>query len=384
MAKSSEKVYVKKVNIACLLFALALVILAIFAYSTLSSNLEVKGVDLEYITDLTSNPEALGEYLSANTGVVLGFVVLLVASVVSIVALINVFRLVVGWFGFLGKKDSRRMAKKLAKHAKLAFGTTGLILATEIILSTSSGVIAGNVKTLAIVTGIAFLISYLLVRYYRWFVVEKVSYKNYLFILIRDAICIALPIIMFSFVSLTAVKDGMAAMNSLISATSSQSRLAGAVSNLVMALVDIFVLLGVFGIVKKIIKLMPFDNYKKKATQAASGKYIALIIVPLLLIASSAISMTMIRYEAFEIDAFKEAFFADFDIIIKLTLTAIAAHVLNIIESDDNEGGGVKLAIAASASDEEAAAEQEALAEEAVPEVKDTLDNEVSESEKTE
>ena len=379
MAKHSEKIYVKKINVACLLFALALVILSIFAYSTLSSNLEVEGVDLEYITDLTSNPEALGEYLSANTGVVLGFIVLLVSSVVSIVALINVIRLVVGWFGFIGKKDSRRMAKKLAKHAKIAFGTTGLILATEVILCTSKGVIAGNVKTLAIVTGAAFAIAYLLVRYYRWFVVEKVSYKSYVFLLIRDAICIALPIILFSFVSLTAVKDGIDAMNSFTSAATSQRRLADVMGRFIMALVDLFILVGVFGIVKKILKLMPFDNYKKKATKAASGKYIPLIIISLLLIASSAITTTVIKYEAFEVNAFKEAFFAEFDIIIKLVLTAIAAHVLNTVESEGNEGDEVKLAIAAPAA-EDAPAEEAAPDEEAAPAVEDTPAKEGSEA----
>ena len=374
MAKHSEKVYVKKINVACLLFALALVILSIYAYSTLSSNLEVKGVDLEYITDLTSDPDALGEYLSANTGVVLGFVVLLVATISSIVALINVIRLVVGWFGFIGKKDSRRMAKKLAKHAKLAFGTTGLILATEVILCTSNGVIAQNVKTLAIVTGILFAIAYLLVRYYRWFVVEKVSYKSYVFVLIRDAICIALPIIMFSFVSLTAVKDGMNAMNSFTSAASSQRRLADVMGNFTMALVDIFVLVGIFGIVKKILKLMPFDNYKKRATQAASGKYISLIIISLLLIASSAITTTVIKYEAFEIDAFKDAFFAEFDIIVKLILTAIAAHVLNAVESEDDEVSEVKLAIATPAA-------EDAPSEDAAPTIEDTPAKEGSDNE---
>lgn len=376
MAKHSEKVYVKKINVACLLFALALVILSIYAYSTLSSNLEVKGVDLEYITDLTSDPDALGEYLSANTGVVLGFVVLLVATISSIVALINVIRLVVGWFGFIGKKDSRRMAKKLAKHAKLAFGTTGLILATEVILCTSNGVIAQNVKTLAIVTGILFAIAYLLVRYYRWFVVEKVSYKSYVFVLIRDAICIALPIIMFSFVSLTAVKDGMNAMNSFTSAASSQRRLADVMGNFTMALVDIFVLVGIFGIVKKILKLMPFDNYKKRATQAASGKYISLIIISLLLIASSAITTTVIKYEAFEIDAFKDAFFAEFDIIVKLILTAIAAHLLNTVENGEDEFSEVKLAIAKPA-DENTPAEDAAPAIENTPaeDAAPTIDN---------
>lgn len=382
MAKHSEKVYVKKINVACLLFALALVILSVFAYSTLSSNLEVNGVDLEYITDLTSNPEALGEYLSANTGVVLGFVVLLVSSVASIVALINVIRLVVGWFGFIGKKDSRRMAKKLAKHAKIAFGTTGLILATEVILCTSKGVIAENVKTLAIVTGVAFAIAYLLVRYYRWFVVEKVSYKSYVFVLIRDVICIALPIILLSFVSLTAVKDGMDAMNSFTSAASSQRRLADVMGKFIMALVDLFILIGAFGIVKKILKLMPFDNYKKKATQAASGKYIPLIIISLFLIAASAVTTTVIKYEAFEIDAFKEALFAELDIIIKLIFTAIAAHVLNSVKSEDSEGGELKLQIEAPAA-EDTSAEERAPAEETAPTVEDTPAEEDSEDEKS-
>jgi hypothetical protein len=385
MAKHTEMVYDKKVNIACLLFGLALVVLAIFAFSTFSS-VDLNLIDLEYLTDVieAQDTDALGEYMSSNMGSVYAFaVVAIVAAVVSIVSFVNVIRLVVGWFGFIGKKDSRRMAKKLSKHAKIAFGTSGLILATSVVFGTAYGKIAENVKTLAIIMAVAFVITYLLVRYYRWFVVEKVSYQNYLFVLLRDAICIALPIIIFcNFVSLTAIKDGMDAMNSFVGAASSENnrRLAAALGKLFIALRDLFVLLGVFGVAKKIIKLMPFDNYRRTATKAASGKYISLIIIPLIFIAVSAVTTTVITYEAFEIDAFKEAFFAEFDIIIKLILTAIAAHVLNIVEND-NELDDVKLAVAAPA--EEAAPVEETLAEEAAP-VEETLAEEAPGSEKSE
>lgn len=367
MAKHTEKIYDKKVNIACLLLALAFVVLAIFAFSTFSS-VDFDLIDLEYLTEVieSENMDALGDYMTANMGSVYAFaVVAIVAAVVSIVSLVNVIRLVVGWFGFIGKKDSRLMAKKLSKHAKIAFGTSGLILATSVVFNTAYGKIAENVKTLAIVMAVAFVITYLLVRYYRWFVVEKVSYQNYLFVLLRDAICIALPIIIFcNFVSLTAIKDGMEAMNGFVDAASSENsrRLATELGKMFIALADLFVLLGVFGVAKKIIKLMPFDNYKRTATKAASGKYIPLVIIPLILIAVSAITTTVITYEAFEMDAFKEAFFAEFDIIIKLIITAIAAHVLNIVENG-NELDDVKLAVAAPA--EEAAPIEDTLAEEA-------------------
>jgi len=381
MAKHSEKVYDKKINIACLLLALAFVVLAIFAFSTFSS-VEFNLVDVEYLTDVleSQNMDAFGEYMEANLGSVYAFVVVaIVALVVFIVSLVNVIRLVIGWFGFIGKKDSRRMAKKLAKHAKIAFGTTGLILATAVVFSTAFGKIESNVKTLAIVTAVAFAITYLLVRYYRWFVVEKVSYQNYLFVLLRDAICIALPIIIFcNFVSLTAIKDGMAAMNAMVGSASSKSRLAAELGKLFLAVADLFVLLGVFGVAKKIIKLMPFDNYKRTATKAASGKYIPLVIIPLILIAVSAITTTVVKYEAFEMDAFKEAFFAEFDIIIKLILTAIAAHVLNIVENG-NELDDVKLAVATPAAADEAVA-----ADDAAPAAEDTLAEDATESEKAE
>lgn len=367
MAKHTEKVYDKKINIACLLLALAFVVLAIFAFSTFSS-VDFDLIDLEYLTEVieSENMDALGDYMTANMGSVYAFaVVAIVAAVVSIVSFVNVIRLVVGWFGFIGKKDSRLMAKKLSKHAKIAFGTSGLILATSVVFNTAYGKIAENVKTLAIVMAVAFVITYLLVRYYRWFVVEKVSYQNYLFVLLRDAICIALPIIIFcNFVSLTAIKDGMEAMNGFVDAASSENsrRLAAGMGKLFIAIADLFILLGVFGVAKKIIKLMPFDNYSKTATKAASGKYISLIVVPLILIAISAVTTTVITYEAFEMDAFKEAFFAEFDVIIKLILTAISAHVLNIVDNG-NELDGVKLAVAAPA--EEAAPIEDTLAEEA-------------------
>ena len=91
---------------------------------------------------------------------------------------------------------------------------------------------------------------------------------------------------------------------------------------------------------------------------------------------SGVITVVVIAEEAFEIDAFKDAFFAEFDIIVKLILTAIAAHLLNTVENGEDEFSEVKLAIAKPA-DENTPAEDAAPAIENTPaeDAAPTIDN---------
>ena len=82
----NEKLVVKKVNLACLLIALVLTILTIFAYSTLTEAMVINGVSssvsADEITELFSDS---GEF---DVGFFLSYLTLLFVSIFVIVILI--------------------------------------------------------------------------------------------------------------------------------------------------------------------------------------------------------------------------------------------------------------------------------------------------------
>ncbi len=358
----NEKVYVAKINWACLGLAILYLVLAIVAFAAI--NIDVSFVDLDTMTELADDPEALMSWLEfeiqANPAMIIGFMAMLVGSVFSIIALVNVIRLVVGCIGFVGKHDTRKMVKKLAKHAKLAFGTTISALALNVIFSTDNGVLEESVSSVGVFAGIVFGLTYLLVRFYRWFIVERESWKNYVFVLVRDAICITIPIILFSLVEL----DGLGRIAACINKFSggNDRAIAAAVSDMFLAMVGLVVLISIFAIVKKIAQYMPFDNYKRSAAKAASSKYIPLVIFPLLLMVFGAISYTTTRYESFNIEAVKDYILKDIDLIIKLIIATVAANVLNVVENG-NELDDVKIALPKNKAEEAPEAEAEESSE---------------------
>ena len=111
--KVSNKFIDKKVNYACLALGLLYTILAIFAYSTILDSITFGSLAINASADTMLKIFENEEYYRIFDIIVWAF-----AAIFQFVALINVIRVVLGWFGFIGKKDSYHMARKLAKLGK--------------------------------------------------------------------------------------------------------------------------------------------------------------------------------------------------------------------------------------------------------------------------
>ncbi len=354
----NTKVYDKKVNLACLFISLALLVLAIFGYSTTLAEFDIAGFGIKMLEDIEL--DMIPDMIEADPSIVIKMIFFVVVAIMQFIALINVIRLVIGWFGFIGKKDSRKMAKKLSKHAKITFGTLASIFIIHMYTSFDNGVFTEDAKKLFVITFIAAGILYVATRYYRWFVVEKESYKYYTFILIRDAMFVGLCIMIYSlFVSPTVIGDLLNNFSNMIPAMDSENSVI--MSNALLAFFDSVIALVLFffvtGVFKVALKYLPFDNYKRPAYKRVGGKFITISIFTLLLLAARAATVVLIGNEgSFDSTLFVDTLLENLDLFVKMVLLAIGIHVLGIVDSDD-ELGEVKVA-APKAEAEEAPAEE--------------------------
>lgn len=365
---SGEKVYSGKINIACLLIGLVLTVLAIYAYTTLGSY-DILGVGSDM--DM-SDAEALVESIETNPSIIVGLIFYFIVAIVVLVAAISLLRLIIGWFFFLFKikNDSRRMAKKLAKHAKIAFGVMGSMIFAHILASADNGVFPSEAKTLCIVTAVAAGIMYLAVRYYRWFVVEKREVTDFVFIIIRDAVSVALVVIAFGLVGTKFLGDMGDGMKVLVNSSSvSNARSEEAFCKIVDAVIDMAMMFFVCGMFKSTLKFMPFDNYNKPAYKRAYSRYIPMTIVVFLLVISKAVtSVGLTGGATMDSNAIIEMVKENIDIVVKLVILTVSSHLLALVE--DDEIRDVKLAVAAPAT--APAPEAEPVAEEAPAEAEKT------------
>lgn len=351
----ADKVYSKKINLACLAISAVILILTIFVFTTIPSEYDFFGAQqaLDLVVE-TENPEILGDMIESNPAIVFGIIMMAFVAVLQIIALINVIRLVIGWLGFLGKKDSRVIAKKLSKHSKIAFGTIASVFGIHAIIASETGEFATDMTAAFVLTGIAFGLMYLAVRYYRWFVVDKVSYKDYVFLLIRDAMLIAAPIILLSLIN-TAPLAGFAKIFGNITGSASDKAVAQGVSGMILSIAYFFILFGSFGVVKRVVAYLPFDNYRKTANKAVSGKLLGIVISSLILIGSAAFTVTFVQFEAFETDYFVEYLKENATICLKILLLTISTYVLATVDNDEIRD--VKIAVAPEKKEVEAPAE---------------------------
>ena len=195
-------------------------------------------------------------------------------------------------FGFLGNKEVNAMKKKLANYAKAVFGTIGLELTILIIASYDNGVLSPNASTLMILTGVLFFVLYGLTRYYRWFVQEKRYWLDCLFEGLKDALFIAGPIFLLTLIDArflgTLGEDLFKAYGMLSTDFITISAISG-IMNGVATIIYMFITLG---LMRKVLKLMAFNNYKKSAYDT-KGRYIALFVLSVLFGASMAITSSV-------------------------------------------------------------------------------------------
>ena len=374
MAKKvkSEKVYLASVNWGSLLFGLILTVLACYAYSFLMADMSIGYVSMTTLSD-PAFLENLEAYMTYQPIVIPQMFFLAFLSIFQLIALINVVRLVIGTLGFFGKKDSRKMAMKLAKHAKIAFAVMGTAVALPTIASLDDGALPEGMTTLYVVAGVAAGLYYLLVRYYRWFVVEKKSVTEWVFPLVRDIGFFAIPVVLFSLVFGeigTPIGDMFRAFDLLMSVSSSNPLLQSAnIEALVSGIIDIILVFLCFSVAKAAMKFLPFDNYKKTAAKKVGGKVLAVFIWMVIFVACEAITMTTIAYGDFNTDAIIAEVLANKDILIQLLLFTIGTKILGAVaqrhDYDNVQLASVKVAAPAApiAPAEQAEAEVEVTEE---------------------
>lgn len=354
--KKAEKIVVKKINIGCLLLALVLTVVAVWGSTVISSpELDFAGVDLsineEMLIDIFENSQIT--YIP-------GLAVLMICAVMSIIVYINILRLVFGWFGFIGKKDSRKMAKKLAKHAKIAFGTMGLEISVLLYAGLDDGVFAGQSIVFFVAVGALMLLTYLIVRYYRWFVVEKGEVKDYVFPFVRDLVYLASPIVLFASVCDNFIGNFKTSLLNMMGVQDMQGFVGfSLLEELFVSIFGLFIMFGIVAVMRKTLKFMPFNNYKKTAYKQVNGKYVSLVILPLLIAALFGFGLAMV-VEGDIVSHILSFVMGRKDVLIQCLAMTVGMFVINIIAKEDNdELDDVKLAIDAPASEEEPDEEEE-------------------------
>lgn len=358
MAKKqkTEKIVIKKINLGCLLLALIFTVMAVWGCSVMSSpELDFAGVGMDI-----SEEQILAIFEGSQITLIPGLVVTLICAVMSIIVYINLIRLVFGWFGFIGKKDSRKMAKKLAKHAKIAFGTMGLEISVLIYAALDDGVFAGASVAFFVAVGVLMLLTYLVVRYYRWFVVEKGGVMDNLFPFIRDVVYLVSPIVLFVSVCDNFIGNFKSALLNMIGVDMGGFAASQLLGDLFVSIFGLFIMFGIVGVMRKTLKLMPFNNYKKTAYRAINAQYVWLVILPLLVAVSLGVSHAGINEIDF-IEGIKAFVLGRKDVLIQCLAMTVGMFVINIIakKDDDDELDDVKLAVDAPA-EEEASEEEDA------------------------
>lgn len=286
VAVKTEKVVDKKVNLVSLAIAVVLFAVAVFGYSTtLNSELAILGIP--FAIDATQITEMFEGYIFVRD--IIGLVLVLICAIFQIIALIKLIVQFCKLFGFLGKKDVNVMKTKLANYAKAVFSTIGLELTILIIASYDNGVLSPNASTLMILTGVLFFALYGLTRYYRWFVQEKRYWLDCLFEGLKDAFFIAGPIFLLTLIDGrflgTLGEDLLKAYGNLGTDFITISAISG-IMNGAATIIYMFITLG---LMRKVLKLMAFNNYKKSAYDT-KGRYIALFVLSVLFGASMAIT----------------------------------------------------------------------------------------------
>ena len=289
IAVKTEKVVDKKVNLVSLLIAVVLFAVAAFGYTTIiDPTLEILGVSFSISADQVTSMFEGYVFVRDVVGLVLVFICLIFQIIVLIKLISQFFKL----FGFLGKKDVNVMKKKLSNYAKAVFGSLGLEITVLLIASYDNGALSPNASTLMILAGVLFFALYGLTRFYRWFVVEKRYWLDCLFEFLKDALFIAGPIFLLSLIDNTFIGTLGDNLFKAYGELSSDFILISAITGIINGVASIIYMFITLALMRKVMKLMPFNNYKKSAYDT-KGRYITLFVLSVLFAASMAITSTL-------------------------------------------------------------------------------------------
>lgn len=295
MAKQSEKIVIKSINLFSLLIAVVLFALAIYGNTILNAaDNNIFGYNAAFLTNPDNITAMFSDAESIEIKGVFALIGIAIVSVVSLIISIKLIFLFFGLFGFLGKKDSAVVARKLSKFAKNALGTLALEIFGLIVFAIDDGIFTESASSLFVIVGIVFAVLYLLVRYYRWFVSAERPLLDCLFEFLKDLIYIFAIVILLSLFDVAIFENvlkiqtyfGVEANNGIL-----YDKTVKAIISCITPVFEFFILTS---LMRKTLRLMPFNNYKRDAYSKLRAGYITLFVFVVLFAIVDAIMVNII------------------------------------------------------------------------------------------
>ncbi len=294
MAKK-EKVIVKGFGLISFLLAILMFALAVYGNNILTfSDGKLETLDANNIFGVSMELVASEGYLetvfnseSVEMKLIFGVMFIFVEALISIIVLIKLIVMFFGIFGFIGKKDAKVVAKKLSKYTKNALGAVAIQIFGMLLYSADDGIIPEEFNSFTLLAGIAFAVMYILVRLYRWFIASKRPILDCVFDVLKDGIYIAALIILFSFVDVAFLSEFTKIQSyfnvELVDGVMSDAM----VSTITGICVSIFQFFIITSLMRKTLRLLPFNNYKSSAYGKLRFGYVSYFIITTIMCALS-------------------------------------------------------------------------------------------------
>ena len=286
MAKK-EKVLVKGFGLISFVIAVALFVLFNFASGLLSADgNEVFGFSFALLKDIAETPEIVEVMFDSDSmgpHVIFGFMFIFLELILVIILAFKTIFLFFGLFGFIGKKDAKVVAKKLAKYTKSALGGVATVIFGLLIFACDDGVLSEDFGTLTLYAGIAFGVMYVLVRFYRWFIASKRPILDCVFDVVKDLVFIGSLIILISFINVGFLADFKLIQTYFyvdVVEGIMQNQMIGVLMAMVVSVFQFFIITS---IMRKTLRLLPFNNYKRSAYGKLKGGFIAYFVITVIM-----------------------------------------------------------------------------------------------------
>ena len=293
MAKK-EKVIVKGFGLISFVIALALYVLFNFASGLLTAEgNSIFGFSFKFLEEIAKDPEIMeGMFDSESMGphVIFGLMFILVEVILLIILAIKTLTLFIGLLGFIGKKDAKVVAKKLSNYTKSALAGVAIVIFGLLLFAADDGVLSKDFGSLTLYAGIAFAVMYILVRFYRWFIASKRPILDCVFDVVRDVIFVGSLIILISFVNVGFL-GGFTKIQSYFNVELVEGVMRDEMIATIMSMcVGVFQFFIITSLMRKTLRLLPFNNYKRSVYGKLKGGYIAYFIITLIM---GALSLVM-------------------------------------------------------------------------------------------
>ena len=290
MAKKqkAEKVIVKGFGLISFVIAVALFVLFNYASNLLiAQGNSIFGFSFELLQEIAEKPEIVeGMFNADNMGphVVFGLMFIILELILAIILAIKTITLFFGLFGFIGKKDAKVVAKKLSKYAKSALAGVAIVIFGLLLFAADDGNLSKDFGDLTLYAGIAFGVLYVLVRFYRWFIASKRPILDSVFEVVKDVVYIGSLIILISFIEigfLGEFKTIQTITNThVIDGGIIQDQMIASIMSMCVSVFQFFIITSMM---RKTLRLLPFNNYKRTAYGKLKGGFIAYFIITLIM-----------------------------------------------------------------------------------------------------